>query len=142
MKVILGFVELALSLKFLSVADLAYGWHILDREVFIALWVAIFVCLGLYLLRIIRFFGDSDKTHIGALRLMAVTPLVLNSMMISGKPIKSLLSVGSDIGLQLRHERRGLRLLNAVAEGQREGGVEYLVHNIEGQVGNGHFDGR
>lgn len=71
MKVILGFVELALSLKFLSVADLAYGWHILDREVFIALWVAIFVCLGLYLLRIIRFFGDSDKTHIGALRLMA-----------------------------------------------------------------------
>lgn len=45
MKVILGFVELALSLKFLSVADLAYGWHILDREVFIALWVAIFVCL-------------------------------------------------------------------------------------------------
>ena len=49
-KVVLGFIELALSLKFLSVADLAYGWHILDRETFIALWIAIFGLLGLYLL--------------------------------------------------------------------------------------------
>lgn len=59
-KVTLAFLELALSLKFLSVADLAYGWHILDREVFISLWVAIFLLLGLYLVGIIAFPGDDD----------------------------------------------------------------------------------
>ncbi len=45
-KVVLGFLELALALKFLSVADLAYGWGILDREVFLVLWIVIFLCLG------------------------------------------------------------------------------------------------
>lgn len=66
-KVVLGFLELALSLKFLSVADLAYGWHILDREVFVALWVVIFALLGLYLLGKINFPHDtpSDKTSVG-----------------------------------------------------------------------------
>ncbi|MBO5787615.1 MAG: thioredoxin family protein [Bacteroidaceae bacterium] len=62
-KVVLGFVELAFSLKFLSVADLAYGWGILDRETFLALWIALFLILGLYLLKIIRFPHDeSDDT--------------------------------------------------------------------------------
>ena len=59
-KVVLGFVELAFSLKFLSVADLAYGWGILDRETFLALWIALFMILGLYLLKIIRFPHDDD----------------------------------------------------------------------------------
>ncbi|MDE7154505.1 MAG: thioredoxin family protein [Muribaculaceae bacterium] len=58
-KVVLGFLELALSLKFLSVADLAYGWGILDREVFLSLWVVIFVLLGLYLLGKLRFSHDT-----------------------------------------------------------------------------------
>jgi len=57
-KVVLGFIELAFSLKFLSVADLAYGWGILDREVFIALWIAIFALLGLYLIGKLRFQSD------------------------------------------------------------------------------------
>lgn len=61
-KVTLAFLELALSLKFLSVADLAYGWHILDREVFIALWIVIFALLGLYLLGLISFPND-DESH-------------------------------------------------------------------------------
>lgn len=61
-KVTLAFLELALSLKFLSVADLAYGWHILDREVFIAIWVAIFLLLALYLVGLISFPGD-DEDH-------------------------------------------------------------------------------
>ncbi len=64
-KVVLGFLELALSLKFLSVADLAYGWHLLDREVFISLWVVIFALLGLYLLGKIRFPHDSASEHTG-----------------------------------------------------------------------------
>ncbi|MDE6581480.1 MAG: thioredoxin family protein [Duncaniella sp.] len=63
-KVVLGFLELALSLKFLSVADLAYGWGILDREVFISLWVVIFVLLGLYLLGKLRFSHDSELDHV------------------------------------------------------------------------------
>lgn len=63
-KVVLGFLELALSLKFLSVADLAYGWGILDREVFICIWVVIFALLGAYLLGKIAFSHDSKLEHI------------------------------------------------------------------------------
>ena len=62
-KVTLAFLELALSLKFLSVADLAYGWHILDREVFISLWIVIFALLGLYLLGLIAFPHDDDSNR-------------------------------------------------------------------------------
>lgn len=58
-KVVLGFLELILSLKFLSVADLAYGWHILDREVFISIWIVLFVLLGIYLLGKLRFSHDA-----------------------------------------------------------------------------------
>lgn len=60
-KVTLAFLELALSLKFLSVADLAYGWHILDREVFVSLWIVIFALLGFYLLGLISFPHDDDE---------------------------------------------------------------------------------
>lgn len=63
-KVVLGFIELALSLKFLSVADLAYGWHILDREVFLALWIVIFALLGAYLMGWFNFshYGPADSS--------------------------------------------------------------------------------
>lgn len=60
-KVTLGFLELAFALKFLSVADLAYGWHILDRETFLALWIVIFALLGFYLLGKIKFPHDEDE---------------------------------------------------------------------------------
>ncbi|MCH5318973.1 MAG: thioredoxin family protein [Paramuribaculum sp.] len=63
-KVVLGFLELALSLKFLSVADLAYGWGILDREVFLALWIVIFILLGFYLLGKICFSHDSPLEYV------------------------------------------------------------------------------
>ena len=58
LKVVLGFIELAFSLKFLSVADLAYGWHILDREVFLSLWIVIFALLGAYLCGWLKFQVD------------------------------------------------------------------------------------
>lgn len=61
-KVALGFIELAFALKFLSVADLAYGWHILDREVFVSLWIVIFALLGIYLLGWLKFPHD-DPEH-------------------------------------------------------------------------------
>jgi len=74
-KVVLGFLELALSLKFLSVADLAYGWHLLDREVFVSLWVVIFALLGLYLLGKIRFPHDEpvERTGVGRFFLALVS---------------------------------------------------------------------
>ena len=59
-KVVLAFVELAFALKFLSVADLAYGWHILDRETFLALWIALFALLGAYMMKWIQFPHDDD----------------------------------------------------------------------------------
>lgn len=66
-KVVLGFIELAFALKFLSVADLAYGWHILDREVFISLWIVIFGLLGIYLLGWLKFPHDDamEYTELG-----------------------------------------------------------------------------
>ncbi len=60
-KVVLGFIELAFALKFLSVADLAYGWHILDREVFVALWIVIFGLMGVYLLGWLKFPHDEPE---------------------------------------------------------------------------------
>ena len=67
-KVVLGFLEFALALKFLSVADLAYGWRILDREVFLVLWIVLFVLLGFYLLGKIKFAHDSDLKHVSVPR--------------------------------------------------------------------------
>lgn len=67
-KVTLAFLELALSLKFLSVADLAYGWHILDREVFVALWIVLFFLLGVYLLGGIRFRHDEPVERLSVTR--------------------------------------------------------------------------
>ncbi len=70
-KVVLGFVELAFALKFLSVADLAYGWRILDRETFLALWIALFLLLGMYLLGKIKLpHDDEDENKIGVTRFM------------------------------------------------------------------------
>lgn len=68
-KVVLGFLELALALKFLSVADLAYGWGILDREVFLVLWIVIFALLGIYLLGKLKLPHDSDLPHVSVTRL-------------------------------------------------------------------------
>lgn len=69
-KVVLGFLELALGLKFLSVADQIYGWGILDREVYLALWIVIFTLLGFYLLGKIRFANDSPASHLTVTRLI------------------------------------------------------------------------
>ena len=62
-KVVLGFIELAFALKFLSVADLAYGWHLLDREVFVSLWIALFGLLGIYLMGWLKFQHDDESNR-------------------------------------------------------------------------------
>ena len=82
----LGFIELALSLKFLSVADLAYGWHILDREVFLALWIVIFALLGLYLLGKFNFahYGPADSS-VGTVRFfLAMVSLAFTVYLVPG----------------------------------------------------------
>lgn len=84
-KVVLGFIELILSLKFLSVADMAYGWHILDREVFISLWIVMFALLGMYLLGKIRFSHDDKKDHVGVGRfILALFPLAFAVYLLPG----------------------------------------------------------
>lgn len=84
-KVVLGFLELALSLKFLSVADLAYGWGILDREVFLVLWIVIFAFVGFYLLGKLKFSHDSDLPYVSVPRLfMAIVSFAFAIYMVPG----------------------------------------------------------
>lgn len=92
-KVVLGFLELAFSLKFLSVADLAYGWHLLDRETFVALWVIIFAFMGFYLLGWVILPHDDKEEHISVTRMMlALCSLAYAIYLIPGlwgAPLKS-----------------------------------------------------
>ncbi len=84
-KVVLGFIELAFALKFLSVADLAYGWHILDREVFLALWIVIFGLLGAYLLGWIKFPHDDENRRTNVPQFfLAMASLAFTVYMIPG----------------------------------------------------------
>lgn len=93
-KVVLGFIEVALGLKFLSVADQTYHWGILDREVYLAIWIVVFTLLGLYLLGKIRFEADSEVKHIGIFRLFLVivdfTFVVYMIPGMFGAPLKAL----------------------------------------------------
>ena len=84
-KVTLGFLELAFALKFLSVADLAYGWRILDRETFLALWIVLFALLGFYLLGKIKFPHDDDDTKVSVPRFfLALASLAFAVYMVPG----------------------------------------------------------
>ena len=93
-KVVLGFLELALALKFLSVADLAYGWRILDREVFLALWIVLFALLGLYFLGKICFRHDAELKFVSVPRLfMSIVSFAFAIYMIPGlwgAPLKAI----------------------------------------------------
>lgn len=93
-KVVLGFLELALALKFLSVADLAYKWGILDREVFLVLWIVIFTLLGVYLLGKLKLPHDSDLKYVSVPRLfLAIISFAFAIYMVPGlwgAPLKSI----------------------------------------------------
>lgn len=93
-KVVLGFIEVALGLKFLSVADQTYHWGLLDREVYLAIWIVVFTLLGLYLLGKIKFEADSEVKHIGIFRLFLVivdfTFVVYMIPGMFGAPLKAL----------------------------------------------------
>ena len=85
-KISLGFVELAFACKFFSVADLAYGWHLMDREVFLSIWIVIFAALGLYLIGLLRFQSDGDgrKPMPVVCIMLGLTSLAFSVYMIPG----------------------------------------------------------
>ena len=103
-KVVLGFLELALAMKFLSNVDLAYNWQLLDREIFLALWIVIFGLMGLYLLGKIKFSHDSDLAFLSVPRL--VLTIVIFSFVVYmipgmwGAPLKSIAAFLPPIGTQ------------------------------------------
>lgn len=104
-KVVLGFLELAFALKFFSVADLAYGWHLLDRETFLALWIVIFTLLGVYLLGAIKFpHDDEDERHTSVPRFfLALISLAFAVYMVPGlwgAPIKAVSAFAPPISTQ------------------------------------------
>lgn len=103
-KVTLGFLELAFALKFLSVADLAYGWRILDRETFLALWIVIFALLGFYLLGKIKFPHDDDDNKVSVSRFfMALVSLAFAVYMVPGlwgAPLKAVSAFAPPMGTQ------------------------------------------
>ena len=103
-KVSLGFLELAFALKFLSVADLAYGWRILDRETFLALWIVIFALLGFYLLGKIKFPHDDDDNKVSVPRFfMALFSLAFAVYMIPGlwgAPLKAVSAFAPPLNTQ------------------------------------------
>lgn len=104
-KVVLGFLELAFALKFFSVADLAYGWHLLDRETFLALWIVIFTLLGVYLLGAIKFpHDDEDERRTSVPRFfLALISLAFAVYMVPGlwgAPVKAVSAFAPPISTQ------------------------------------------
>ena len=138
-KVVLGFIEVALGFKFLSVADQVYHWNLLDREVYLAIWIVVFTLLGLYLLGKLRFAHDSETTHIGVGRLaLAIGVFTFVVYMIPGMwgaPLKALSGylpplssqdfvIGKSVSVAESNE--------ANAGGRKYSDVLHLPHGLQG----------
>ncbi|MDX1445606.1 thioredoxin family protein, partial [Lishizhenia sp.] len=137
-KVVLGFVEIALGLKFLSVADQTYHWGILDREVYIALWIVVFTLMGFYLIGKIKFSHDSDMPYVKVPRLfmgIAVFSFVVYlTPGLIGHPLKAL---SGYLPPMSTHDFDLMGAVNGTDEYQCEGDVLYsdflhLPHGIAG----------
>lgn len=139
-KVVLGFVELALGLKFLSVADQTYHWGLLDREVYLAFWIAIFSLMGLYLLGKLKFKHDSDMPYLSVTRLvMAIITFSFVIYMIPGMwgaPLKALSGYLPPVQTQDFVMTQGSTAIGA-SDATPQSGVKYgdvleLPHGLEG----------
>jgi thiol:disulfide interchange protein DsbD len=142
-KVVLGFVELALGLKFLSVADQTYHWGLLDREVYLAIWIVIFALLGLYLLGKIRFAHDEPVEHLSVTRLaLAIAVLSFVVYLIPGMwgaPLKALSGYMPPITTQDFVIGSGSQQTSAAQEANiSESAEKYGLHLPLGL--NGYFD--
>ncbi|MBE6214161.1 MAG: thiol:disulfide interchange protein [Rikenellaceae bacterium] len=137
-KVVLGFVELALGLKFLSVADQTYHWGLLDREVYLALWIAIFSLMGLYLLGKLKFKHDSDMPYLSVGRLiLAIITFSFVVYMIPGMwgaPLNALSGYLPPIQSQDFVMGAGSATIseNTPKQGVKYGDVLELPHGLEG----------
>ena len=138
-KVVLGFVELALGLKFLSVADQTYHWGLLDREVYLALWIAIFSLLGLYLLGKIKFKHDSEMPYLSVTRLvLAIVSFSFVVYMLPGMwgaPLKALSGYLPPIQTQDFVMGSGSAVATETStptSGVKYGDVLELPHNLDG----------
>jgi thiol:disulfide interchange protein len=144
-KVVLGFLELAFAFKFLSVADQAYHWHILDREVYLALWIVIFTLMGFYIIGKISLLNDSKIEQISVFRLLI--SIVVFSFVIYlipgmfGAPLKALSGYlppisSQDFNLPGEFEQRGnnsqLVLNNSLCENPKFSDLLHFPHGIQG----------
>ncbi|MFC6997495.1 protein-disulfide reductase DsbD family protein [Rufibacter roseus] len=140
-KVVLGFLELALALKFLSIADQVYHWGILDREVYLALWIAIFSLMGLYLLGKLKFSHDSDLPYLGVPRLMlAIVTFSFVVYLVPGMIGAPLKALSGYLPPQATHDFDLSALLreggeNEICETPKYGDILHLPHGL-----NGYFD--
>lgn len=144
-KVVLGFLEVALGLKFLSVADQTYHWGILDREVYLAIWIVVFFLLGLYLLGKIRFAYDSPKEHLGVGRL-ALSIVVFSFVVYMipgmwGAPLKALSGYmpplnSQDFNLYQENQAGGMKTEATANEGTtfnaKYSDFLHLPHGLQG----------
>ncbi|WP_338873296.1 cytochrome c biogenesis protein CcdA [Spirosoma sp. SC4-14] len=140
-KVVLGFLELALALKFLSVADQVYHWGLLDREVFLALWIVIFALLGFYFLGKIRLPHDSEVKHISVQKLLlAIVTFSFVVYMVPGlwgAPLKSLSGylppeTSQDFNLYGRQSLASQSPANSLGETPKYANLFHLPHGLQG----------
>lgn len=137
-KVFLGFLELGLALKFLSTADLAYHWGILDREIFLSIWIVLAILLGVYILGKIKFSHDSDLPYVSVPRLfIAIGCFVFAMYLIPGlwgAPLKAVSSLVPPLSTQDFVIGEGAATGTAKKEGTKRKYSEFLhiPHNIDG----------
>ena len=140
-KVVLGFIEVALGFKFLSVADQVYHWNLLDREVYLAIWIVVFSLLGLYLLGKIRFAHDDEVKHLGIGRLaMAIGVFTFVVYMIPGMwgaPLKALSGYlpplsSQDFVLGTQSAASAVSTTSSDIDNPKYGDFLHLPHNLKG----------
>ena len=132
-KVVLGFIELALGMKFLSVADQTYHWGILDREVYLAFWIVIAFLLGFYLLGKIRFKYDSPTDHVGVGRLMlAIITFAFAVYMIPGMWGAPLKAISGYLPPMQTQDFVVNKLENSAANGRKYSDKLHLPHGLVG----------
>lgn len=138
-KVVLGFIEVALGFKFLSVADQTYHWGLLDREVYLAIWIVCFSLLGLYLLGKLRFAHDSEVQYVSVTRLgLAIAVFAFVVYMIPGMfgaPLKALSGYLPPIHTQdfvLTRDAGTVPAASSAVEKVKYGDVLHLPHGLEG----------
>ncbi|AKQ46373.1 thiol:disulfide interchange protein DsbD [Rufibacter radiotolerans] len=140
-KVCLGFIELALALKFLSVADQVYHWRLLDREVYLALWIVIFTLMGVYLLGKLKFSHDSDLPYLGVPRLLlAIATFAFVVYLIPGMfgaPLKALSGYlppqhTLDFDLMTNRGAAGTPTASTICETPKYGDFLELPHGLQG----------